>query len=156
MLKTSCKYCGHTPGAATSAWDAALAPHAHSLPLLSRSHPWKRSSTASCCQSFQEFSKVSGKYWDAQFEKAKRYGRVTSGIEIDFTLARSSLDSWGGLDPAAVVLGDDELGAPHGHSATLGSQPPGGWPGQWTHLRQRGLSYSSLIYRRHDKMQQRN
>lgn len=59
---------------------------------------------------------------------------LLSGIETDFTLPRSSRDSWGRLDPV-MVLGDDEQGTPQDPSATLGSQPPGGWPGEWAHLR---------------------
>ena len=52
---------------------------------------------------------------------------LLSGIETDFTLPRSSRYSWGRLDPA-MVLDDDEQGAPQDHSATLGSQLPGGRP----------------------------
>lgn len=59
---------------------------------------------------------------------------LLSGIETDFTLPRSSHYSWGRLNPV-MVLGDDEQGAPQDHSATLGSQPPGGWTKEWTHLR---------------------
>lgn len=59
---------------------------------------------------------------------------LLSGIETDFTLPRSSRYSWGRLYPA-MVLDDDEQGESQDHSATLGSQLPGGWPREWTHLR---------------------
>lgn len=136
-------------------WDALLALHAHSFPLRLHSYCRKHLLAASCCQSFQEFSQVSGKYRDTQFEKRKGYNRVTSGIGMGFTVARARLDSWGRHN-WAMVLGDDEQAAPCGRSATLGSEPTGGWHGKCTHLSRRGLSYSRLVYKRCDKMQQRN
>ena len=108
----------------------------HACPLLSRTCLRKPLLAASPCQSFQEFSKVSGKCWDKQSEEEVLW---LCYFLSDFTLPRSSRDSWGRLDPV-MLLGDDEQGAPQDPSATLGSQPSGGWPGEWAHLRQKALS----------------
>ena len=67
----------------------------------------------------------------------KHYGHITSRIEIDFIVTRSRLDFWGDHD-WAMVLCENEQGAPPGHLETLGAKPMGGWLREGTPLRQTG------------------
>ena len=76
----------------------------HTCPLLSHTCHRKPLLAASSCQSFQEFSKVSGICWEKQSEEEAPW---LCYFLADFTPPRSSRDSWGRLDPV-MVLGDDE------------------------------------------------